>query len=327
MKIAKMKTMCTFCAAVLTLGTVPAFPAAAEIPFYDGEYVSNADFGHRYKPNPKLQIMGDTNGDECVSVDDAQSVLLRYVQSVADDTAIPSEELPSADTNFDGVIDIIDASNILRYYCRTLVGDVPLWSEFRSMSEVTGKEVPVYETVDYVTEEGEEYTATIQTGTKFLSYGKTGMFLEIGAVSAKPGECVSVPVYISGVPLLAGFQLFVTNPDLVVKEVRPLPNAEQYGGSFMNNSLLPSWGDGYGGAVWVAPASRDVVFQNGSVITELVYQIPEDATPGTVYPLNILRSETKFVSSGREIPREVIYEDPNANSYRFTVLNGCIKVE
>ena len=41
------------------------------------------------------------------------------------------------------------------------------------------------------------------------AFALRGMYLEIGCASGKPGETVTVPVYVAGVPALAGFQLSV----------------------------------------------------------------------------------------------------------------------
>ena len=315
MKHTQLKTLCAVCASVLTFSICPAFTADAEIIIRD-------------KPNMNLHFMGDTNGDFRVSVDDAQSVLLAYVQSVADERTIPAAEIPQADTNLDGVVDIADASNILRYYCRTLVGDQPLWSEFRSVSEVTGEMRPSYETRDYWLESGEVIPVSVQTDTQFMTYGKTGMFIEIGAVSGMPGEYVSVPVYLSGVPVLAGFQLFVNNAEgMTVQQVNGLPDADLYGGTYITNPPVTNWEEDWGCSVWVSRGGQNVEFTDGSVVAEFVYQIPADARPGTVYPLVIDETETKFVTNGNELPPGVYETNPGATYYQFTILNGAVMVE
>lgn len=315
MKHTQLKTLCAVCASVLTLSVCPSFAADAVIIIRD-------------KPNKDLHFMGDANGDFKVSVDDAQSVLLSYVQSVSDERTIPAEEQPQADTNLDGVIDIIDASNILRYYCRTLVGDQPLWSEFRSVSEVTGERKPSYETRDYWLESGEVIPVSVQTDTEFLTYGKTGMFIEIGAVSGMPGEYVSVPVYLSGVPLLAGFQLFVNNVEgMTLQEVVGLPDTDLYGDTYFSNQPVTNWEEDWGCSVWVSRGGQNVEFKDGSVVAEFVYQIPADAKSGTVYPLVIDETETKFVTNGSELEPGVYEADTHSTYYQFTILNGAVMVQ
>lgn len=309
MRTRKLKAFCAACASVLTLSIAPAFSASAA-----------GDFTYR--------SMGDIDGNGEVSVDDAQSVLLAYVKSVADCEALPASANPPADTNLDGVIDILDASNILRYYCRTLVGDKPMWSEYRAVSEKTGTEEMVCKLVDYRMPDGTTLQINVPTGeTAFATYGKTGMFIEVGVASGKAGDYVSIPVYVSGCPDIAGFQFYLNRSgDAQLKGIQS--NIDEILGDPLPSDPVWNPDPEWGALVWCSARGENLRMENGTVIGEYIYQIPEDAKSGDVYSLTIDKDETLFVSTGEEMGKGfLVGSDANACSYQFTLLDGAIVVE
>ncbi len=309
MKTTKLKALCAACASVLALSIAPAFSASAA-----GEFT--------------YRSMGDIDGNGEVSVDDAQSVLLAYVKSVADCEALPASSNPPADTNLDGVIDILDATNILKYYCHTLVGDKPMWSEYRAVSEKTGTQSPVYKTVDYELPDGSVLSVNVPTEeTVFTTYGKTGMFIEVGVASGKAGDFVTVPVYVSGCPDIAGFQFFMNQSgDAQLKGIQS--NIDEILGDPIPSAPVWNPDPEYGALVWCSARGENLSMANGTVIGEYIYQIPEDAKAGDVFTLTIDKENTLFVTSGDEMGNgNLICTDANACSYQFTLLDGAIVVE
>ena len=68
---------------------------------------------------------GDFNGDEQISLDDAQGVLQYYTQTLAGKKPLAANALKqSADVNGDGAADIMDAQYILKYYTENSVAGV-----------------------------------------------------------------------------------------------------------------------------------------------------------------------------------------------------------
>ena len=246
MKTKRMKAFCAACASVLALSIAPAFSASAA-----------GDFTYR--------SMGDIDGNGEVSVDDAQSVLLAYVKSVADCEALPASTNPPADTNLDGVIDILDASNILRYYCRTLVGDKPMWSEYRAVSERTGQDLPVMKAVDYLLPDGTTISVDVPTGKyAFSTFGKTGLFIEVGVATGKAGDYVTVPVYVSGCPDIAGFQFFMNQSgDAQLKGIQS--NIDEILGDPLPSAPVWNPDPDYGALIWCSARGENLSMANGTV--------------------------------------------------------------
>ena len=307
MRSFRLKAFCAVCASALALSICPAFPASAA--------------------SDRFRSMGDTDGNGKVGVEDAQTVLIHYVNGLSKRETISADTDPVSDTNFDGVIDLADAMNILIYYCNTLAGNKPMWADFRKMSSVTGEMgwKFEYETVDYTLAEGETIPVIREKATEvFREYGKTGMFLEVGVASGKPGDYVSVPVYVSGLPLLAGFQLFIHEAG----------NAELTGLRCNINEIIPEGTDHnpavnpdpqWGAMVWAN--AYNYTIPDGSVIAEYIYKIPEDAKPGAVYTISVDRDETKFVTSGEEMTNEDYENASYQTAYQYIVLDGAIAVE
>ena len=309
MQSKKLKAFCLACASVLAIGICPVFSASAA--------QSNS-----------LRAMGDADGNGEVSVEDAQSVLVSYVRSMSKNETIDAAGDPASDTNLDGVIDLLDANNILQFYCRTLSGDKPLWSDFRKVSEVTGYGNPIYETVEITLPDGTVMQVEQPSGQySYITAGKKGMFLEIGVASGKPGDCVSVPVYVSGCPTIAGFQFFLNSSEgAQLKAIKS--NINELLGDAKENNAVWNPDPNFGALVWCSERGENLDMGNGTVIGEYIYQIPEDAKPGTVYSLTIDKENTMFITTGEEYGSGFLLdEDLNACTYQFTLLDGAIAVE
>lgn len=307
----KLKALCAACASVLAVSICPVFQASA---------VTNS-----------FRSMGDADGNGKVSVEDAQTVLINYVTALSKRETISAETDPASDTNFDGIIDVVDASNILQYYCNTLAGNKPLWSDYRKVSSVTGQRgwKYDYEIVDYVIEDGITLPVVKEKLTEvFREYGKKGSFIEVGVASGKPGDYVSVPIYVSGMPLLAGFQLFIHEAgDAELTDIRCNIN-DIINSSIPSHDAIVNPDPNCGAMVWAEAQNAEI--PDGSILGEYIYKIPEDAKPGSVYSLSLDRTESKFITAGWELSPEE-YEaamyDCNLTAYQYVVLDGAIAVE
>lgn len=75
--------------------------------------------------------LGNVNGDEEISVEDAQLTLNAYVRIMAGmDSGLTDEQLKAADVNNDGEVSVDDAQTILIYYVRNTLSNTPTtWDE------------------------------------------------------------------------------------------------------------------------------------------------------------------------------------------------------
>lgn len=272
-----------------------------------------------------VTIMGDLNHDMVVDVADAQEALMHYVKSMshlADDSI--NSDTEAADINMDGIISLEDASNILSYYCQTLVGGQPLWAEFREVSyEQGGNFAPIpawdYEKNDILLDEN---------GTPVMkprTFGRTGLYIEIGCASGEAGETVTVPVYVAGLPQLAGFQLSVFHElPLELLDITSEIN-KQPGWNPIDKPISNPHADDNQGII-VAAQAYDISLEDGFVLCEFSYKIPEDAEPGAHYGITVDQSWTKFVTSEGST-----YEDYSkgveSDSYQYTSLSGVVTVK
>lgn len=86
-----------------------------------------------------IRILGDLNHDLSVNSCDAQQALEIYTDSVSGLTdGSVNQDNETADINMDGSITVEDAESILLYYCQTLAGKQPLWADFRQVSYENG---------------------------------------------------------------------------------------------------------------------------------------------------------------------------------------------
>ena len=265
----------------------------------------------------RVRIMGDLNGDCKITMEDAKKTLDIAVAGrigLVDRNA--NEENNPADIDMNGMIETMDALAILRYFCQSLVGEQPLWSDVRKMTYVDGTECrpTLNEAGEYV----------------HLPFEKRGMYLEIGCAEGKPGEEVTVPVYLAGIDSIAGFQYYqwssarlkltkVTS-DLGISQIFDFDeqgnqritvvdeNAEYVGAANLST----------GAFVWVAPGCDNLSLTEGMVLANYTYKIPEDAKDGEIFVLSLDTMNTLFGTCDGN------YE---FHSYQYTLLDGVIAVK
>ena len=89
---------------------------------YDREFIALS--------NETNILLGDVNGDGTISIDDAQLVLLEYVNLMAGlDSTLTEQQMLAADINGDQTISVDDAQYILSYYTEQLAGKTPSWDD------------------------------------------------------------------------------------------------------------------------------------------------------------------------------------------------------
>lgn len=271
----------------------------------------------------KVRIMGDLDGDLCVSAGDAQATLNLYVDSLIGKASADADmENGTADIDMDGKITAADAQSILNYYCRTLVGGQPLWAEYREQSYV-GQE-DQNETGKYIEDAEGNLILNPAYEKQQALFGKSCMYLEVGCASGAPGEQVSVPIYVSGASHLAGFQFYLNNSSAIRIDSIDTDNVYLY------DQEDPLWGtetteDGERGIlVWVNAGGRNVEVTDGTIIGYYNYIIPEDAESGSFIPLTIDEQNSIFVLS---TPNQLKTVNGPSMCYNFTLLNGVIAVK
>ena len=290
-----------------------------------------------------MRIMGDMNKDMTVDVADAQATLQFYVSTIAGnaESAVTTEN-EAADIDMDGEIGLEDATAILNYYCQTLAGGQPLWAEYRKVSYQNGNDfapVPVMVQVgeEPVYDENGEVITNIPVYEKLLdengdpvmrnqTFALRGMYLEVGCASGKAGETVTVPVYIAGVPDLAGFQLSLSH-DLPLELLEIDSKIDEQPGWNPNShpECNPKAEENLG--IIVAAQAYNVSLADGFVIAEFTYRIPEDAKSGDHYALTLDQSWTKFVSSDCTFVKASDTEIIENGAYQYTALDGVVTVK
>ena len=298
-----MKLMSAVCAAAAALTVCAAMPLTAS---------AEAN---------TLKLTGDFNNDKVIGAEDAQNTLELYAEVVAGNTdGAVDEATEQLDIDMDGKVSAADAEYILHYYCQTLVGDKPLWAEIRSLSYADGtafygneaREVYLKdENGDYVLDENGQFVKVWQEAQEAKL---KGMYIEIGCASGAAGETVTVPVYLCGLPKLAGFQLLIQH-DLPLDLVKITSNLEQHpqGTDFedIKPAINPDFSENEGCVV--AAQAHDITVQDGYVVAEYEYQIPEDAKTGDVYTISVAPYYTKFITS-------------DCDDYQYTALSGAVRV-
>ena len=269
-------------------------------------------------------IMGDLNRDMVVDAADAQGTLQLYVKSMSHliDDAV-TDETESADINMDGIISLEDAAGILSYYCQTLVGGQPLWADFRKVSYEDGTGFVNLQIADpktgECTEDENGEPLRVKNDRKFAL---RGLYIEAGCASGKAGETVTVPIYVAGLPKLAGFQLTVSyderlTPVDITTDITSLPDWDPVDAYAANPFAENNRG------ILVAAQADDISLANGFVIGEFSYQIPADAQPGTHYSITIDPTWTMFVSTDCCFSNS----ETEAGAYQYTSLSGVVTVK
>ena len=295
------RTISAVCAAMMISGGAALLPASAA-------------------EQSAVKLMGDLNGDCKVTMEDAKKTLDIAVAGRIGlvDNKVNAENNP-ADIDMNGTIETMDALAILRYFCQTLVGDQPLWSDIRKLTYHDGTEfspILVDETVEY----------------EQLPFEKRGMYLEIGCAEGKPGEEVTVPVYLAGIETLNGFQYFQSAPERLTPTnitsdlgVTTFCYLDENGAPKTDHLVDVESGEyvgvanTYSGAfVWTAPRGEDITLTEGIVLANYTYKIPEDAKEGEVFVISVKPEKTMF---GTSVGNSMF------NHYQYTALDGAIVVK
>ncbi|MBQ8921582.1 MAG: Ig-like domain-containing protein [Oscillospiraceae bacterium] len=125
-------------------------------------------------------------------------------------------------------------------------------------------------------------TETVPVGEPWVDDYKIeggGHYLIIGDVSGKPGESVRVPVKVYGDPGTAAMRLyFQAGGDAKITDFRSVKNNYAYLVEMETNAEADP-------ANIVFASSQNMFADDGSIIVNIVVTIPEDAEPGTTYPI------------------------------------------
>lgn len=266
-----------------------------------------------------VRLMGDLDRDYAVSAGDAQAALNLYVEALANkQTADADSTTGTADINMDGRLTVEDAQYILEYYCETLTGGAPLWADIRKISYEDKTDLAAYFRTNadgdlLLDAEGQPIPLLADDDRPFTLLG---MYIEIGCVSGKAGETVTVPVYIAGLPALAGFQMEIVNDaGLHLKAFKSdlekdYPNLEPVWNCNFSEAYDP---DDRCGRI-VAAQAYNAAFKDGYTLCELQYEIPADAESGKFYGIEVNPEFTMFLTEQCE-------------AYSYTRLSGAIRVE
>ncbi|MBR5371034.1 MAG: hypothetical protein IK130_02360 [Oscillospiraceae bacterium] len=279
-----------------------------------------------------VRLMGDLNGDCKITMVDAKKALDIAVAGRIGlvDNKSNAENNP-ADIDMNGTIETMDALAILRYFCQSLVGDQPLWSDIRKLTYHDGSD---YDPGYYVRDPNEAKTDQ-------YAFEKRGMYVEVGCAEGKPGEEVTVPVYVAGADKINGMTfaqdttgaliLTALESDLGLEKTRVYDPESGY-----INNLLPrasftgkgSWAaavnEGRAAFAWISNEGTEYDFKNGIVVLKLSYKIPEDAKDGDTFvlsadPKSIMFDTIETIKTDEDEYCEFDY-------YQYTMLDGVIAV-
>lgn len=291
-----MSAVCAAAAAMTVCAAMPLSASAAEI-----------------------RLTGDFNNDKVVGVEDAQYTLEMYAEAVAGNADFGiTDETANLDINMDGKLSAADAEYILQYYCQTLVGGKPLWAEVRNLSYQDGSEFyGIRETFvvdeDYhlvLDEDGQPIPIIFGERLAVLK----GLYIEAGCAAGAPGETVSVPIYVAGLPKLAGFQLLIQHdlPLELISIESDIANHPEWNDILKNNPQVnPKFSENEG--CIVAAQAYNIALRDGYIIARYEYRIPEDAKAGDVYSISVAPYYTKFVTD-------------EGVDYQYTTLSGAVRV-
>lgn len=262
--------------------------------------------------------LGDFNRDGTVNLTDAQAALQLYVRALAGnaDCAV-TKETAAADLSRDSKIGADDANEILKYYCRTLAGGQPLWHDDCKVFYEEGFDL----LEESISEREEDLPFFGQKIPNTRPFAQRGLYLEIGSVSGKAGETVTVPVYIYGQPTLVGYMVTVTH-DPALKPTAVTTGIDETLGwdselyDFQSN---PFFGENTG--TINAGEYRERVAPEGCIAAEFSYTIPENAKSGDRFCLAVDPTATMFNNSETS-PDQTI----KPNAYQYTARSGAVTV-
>ncbi len=225
-------------------------------------------------------------------------------------TAAASAE-PAANTEAETVTTTAEPvilPEIVMQHCQTLEDGVPLWISERDISF----------------HDGSDYTVLVSANGERVPndepFTVPGMYAEIGCAKGAPGETVTVPVYIAGVPELTSMIMFIETPDgLELTEISTSLRAD-FGLHFSSDDEIPSESNDGELSLYLPRGSMVLAIReqiqppDGYVLAYYSYQIPENAQPGTVYPIRMDTTRSAFgIAYGQ--------------NYQYTLLNGVVAVE
>ena len=221
-------------------------------------------------------------------------------------TAAPTEPVSSAAVTSVPVTTTTEpviVPDIVLQYCQTLEDGLPLWVHERSISYHDGLDFTVFSVA--------EDKRVLNTEPFRLK----GMYAEVGCAKGAPGETVTIPVYLAGVPDLSGLLLFLNAPEeLELTEITSSAVAD-----FILNDperepeVYPSYECNPSAGSLLLVLGNDIQLPDGYVIATYSYRIPEDAQPGTVYPVRV--NPAKSCCGCMD------------GKYQYTLLDGVIAVE
>ena len=277
-------------AAAAALAMMQALPASAQEPF---------------------RLTGDLDYDYLVTANDAQLALNLYAESlVGNQTNTATDDNYQADIDMDGIVDVMDAQNILNYFCLSMLGEQPLWADLRELSDY----ISYHDGSEYLQYSLEEHGFVPQNEP----FPNNGMYLEVGCRTAAPGETITIPVYASGLTTVTSAKLFLDPPEglepVSISCLLPLGEIKEKDDRVLTaeNGLVYLYPP-VGSMFWVT-IDEPLLPENG-IIAEYTYTVPEDAKPGTIYPLHV------------NAPKTTLFGGENHNGYQYTLLDGVIVVQ
>lgn len=257
------------------------------------------------------RIMGDLDNDCRVTLYDcvaAAELCTNALLGLTGD-AVTEDNYP-ADIDMDGKITLSDLLAMTEYYTLEMLGIHPLWADLREVSYVENPEMWVYSL-----DEGERVL-------KPQYFTLSGLYVEIGCVSGKPGEEVTVPVYAAAAGGLSFFMYCQSVSDGYTVTNGMTPLADEDDMVFWN----PRPEDNHGNTclVWGLMHEQDatsVDISEGAVIAEFTYKIPDDAQPGDTCIIKPYFENTSFTGE------KVENGETTKGDYQYTAVNGVIFVE
>ena len=257
------------------------------------------------------RIMGDLDGDCRVTLYDCLAAAELCSNSLLGLTGDETNESNyPADIDMNGKITLSDIMAMNEYYTLSLLGENPLWADLREVSYSDGSEHM-------------DYSVDGTLVPSILPFTLTGMYLEVGCASGKPGEEVTVPVYVAAADNLSGFQYrqsvsagyTVTNVTAAVADeddfVYWIPKTHDRDDA---NCLLWIYSD-----YDQHTTSMDV--SDGVIVANYTYKIPEDAQSGDTC---IIKPDTAYSVFNM---CTVNGEKLDVNCYQYTAVDGVIFVE
>ena len=272
-------------------------------------------------------LMGDLDGDLFVTIDDAigaAQICAGAINKTASNAV--TKDNCAADIDMNGSVDLDDAISILQYYTSSLVGGDLLWADLRKTSyhDGTRQRARSYfdpEVGEWIEEEWVDVDST--------PFELKDLYVEIGCAEGKPGEKVTVPVYVAGCGALVGFQYVQDVPgDLTVTNMTtPLLednyNPDEFDSACVWNPEFNVYGKNCT-LVWVNSKGLNLNISDGAIIAEITYQIPENAKSGENYIISDSSDVTMFLRNKVDPETQ---EELGPQDFQYTLIDGVIHVK